>query len=106
MQTLRIEKQSVQSLLIVMLFGNTELSTGTGFIVDTKRGPALVTNLHNVTGRNPTTGEPLASHGGVPDQIAILHNVAGKLGSWQSSVEPLYDDLGNKLWFEHPVLGG
>src|ERR1700726_2512535 len=46
---------SAQSLLIEMAFGSTVLSTGTAFVCDTKKGPVLVTNWHNVAGRHPQT---------------------------------------------------
>lgn len=44
--------------------------------------------------------------GGVPDRLRVMHNAAGQLGAWVEKVEPLYDDSGLPLWFEHPVRKG
>jgi len=86
-----------------MRFHDQGLSTGTGFIVEGKRGPYLVTNRHNVTGRRQDNDELLSKHGGVPNTIRIFHNKANQLGAWISRDEPLYD--GEKpLWKEHPTL--
>ncbi|WP_373994399.1 trypsin-like peptidase domain-containing protein [Duganella sp. CF458] len=82
------------------------LSTGTGFVVDTPVGPALMTNRHNVTGRNNDTGVLLSPQtGAVPDELLIRHNKLGSIGQTVQIVEPLYkDDV--PLWVEHPRLGG
>lgn len=100
-----ITKQSVQSLLIEMQFNGKALATGTGFVVESpSNDPYLLTNLHNVTGKNPHTGETLSKTGGVPNEIIIIHNRKGKLGEWVFRKENLYDNL-NPLWIEHPTLG-
>jgi hypothetical protein len=99
-----IQLPSVQSLIIGMSFGTQPLSTGTGFVCDSKKGPVLVTNWHNVTGRNPHTKQPLSNNGGVPDSISIVHNKANALGHWVAKPEPLYHN-GKPRWIEHPTLG-
>ena len=97
---------SVQSLWLRMEFGDQPLATGTSFVVSSAKGPLLITNRHNVTGRDQTTGQPLDRvNGGVPDRIRIRHNQNGQFGSWVERVEPLYDSDGGPLWKEHPVLG-
>lgn len=105
MSTVEILEQSVKSLFLTMQVSGTELSVGTGFLVKSHVGYALITNRHNVTGRNNDTGKPLSSTGGVPNEIAISHNKKGVLGKWITHVEPLYDKTGNPLWREHPTLG-
>lgn len=99
-----IHLPSVQSLLIEMRFGDTPLATGTGFVCDTKKGPALITNWHNVTGRRLDTKQPLSPTGGIPDRIRIVHNLSGKLGSWVLKEEALYESE-KPRWIEHPTLG-
>lgn len=80
------------------------LSTGTAFVVDTAKGPHLITNRHNVTGRNQDTGAPLSPTGGLPTEVVVLHNAKGQLGTWVPRVEPLY--VGDApRWREHPTLG-
>lgn len=97
--------QSVKSLLVEMSFQETQLSTGTGFIVVDSDYTVLVTNRHNVTGRHQQTGQPISSHGGVPDRITVWHNSANGLGHWHKETYALYDSNNHPLWKEHPVLG-
>lgn len=99
-----ISLASVQSLLIEMQFSGQKLSTGTAFVVPTPRGPHLITNRHNVTGRNQDTNEPLSKTGGTPDSIVILHNKKGQLGQWIPCKEALFSN-GVRRWIEHPTLG-
>lgn len=96
---------SVQSLLIQMQFNDQSLSTGTAFIVSSAKGPLLITNRHNVTGRRQDNDEPLSKTGGIPNNIVIIHNVKGKLGTWSGVVEPILDANHNPLWKEHPRYG-
>lgn len=101
---MQIAQPSVQSLLIEMQFNGQSLSTGTAFVVNSPKGPHLVTNRHNVTGRNQETNAPLSPTGGVPSHIVIVQNRKGNLGQWVSRLEPLYaGDV--PRWREHPLLG-
>lgn len=99
-----ISQPSVQSLLIEMAFGNQPLSTGTGFICESAKGPVLLTNWHNVSGRNPTTKQPMSPTAGIPDNVRITHNRAANLGQWVLRAEPLLEN-GTPRWIEHPTLG-
>jgi hypothetical protein len=100
----RISEPSVKSLLIQTRFNGQPLMTGTGFVAIAPRGPVLLTNRHNVTGRHQQTGQPLLGHGGVPNEVVIAHNRSNRLGEWLQVVEPLYQN-GTPLWVEHAVLG-
>lgn len=100
----QIAEPSVMSLIIQMRKGTTALGTGTAFVVIGPHGPVLVTNRHNVTGRNQETGTPLSASGVVPDCLAIMHNRLNRLGEWIERVEPLYSGNAPR-WTEHPVLG-
>lgn len=88
-----------------MRLNGNNLASGTGFIANAAKGPVLITNRHNVTGRNNTTGEYLSSTGYAPDEIVIIHNQAGRLGNWIQTNEPLYNNDEQPLWLEHPTLG-
>ncbi len=90
-----------------MRFNGQTLSTGTGFISFSKKGPLLITNRHNLTGRRQDNNKPMSSTGGVPNEVAVYHNLKGHIGSWLCKLEPLYSDLDNsrKRWIEHPALG-
>lgn len=94
---------SVQSLLIAMRYQGTLLGTGTGFIVESRIGPVLVTNRHNVTGRHNGTNELLSKNGAIPDEMVIVHN-APVLGDWVERIEPILDGHGTPLWKEHPTF--
>ena len=101
---INIALPSVQSLLIEMFFNGSPISTGTGFVVNSTKGPALITNRHNVTGKHQITGALLSKTGGIPNEISIVHNQEGRLGSWVVRKEQLLDGDGNPLWKEHPRL--
>jgi hypothetical protein len=96
---------SVASLLVGTRARGNELATATGFVVADANGQYLITNWHVVAGRNPITGANLDRSGAWPDEIAIVHNVVGRLGHWQPRIEPLRDDEGAALWYEHPIHG-
>lgn len=104
-QPVSIARPSVASLLLVTKGNGHELSTATGFVAERDGTRYLVTNWHVVAGRRTDTGAPLSSTSAVPDEIAIAHNVAGQLGTWEWKHEPLYDHNGEPLWFEHPSHG-
>ncbi len=87
-----------------MQFNGQLLSSGTAFVVNSPSGPVLITNRHNVTGRDQNTGKPLSQTGGVPNELVIFHNRASSLGQWTTRVESLYLDE-NPRWKEHPTLG-
>ncbi len=93
----------MQSLLIQIQFNGQPLSTGTAFVVNTAKGPALVTNRHNVTGRRQDTGAPLSPTGGIPNEVVVIHNRLGNLGEWVPRLELLLAN-GSPRWREHPTL--
>jgi hypothetical protein len=92
-------------LLILARFGETELSTATGFVVTRGDRHYLITNWHVATGRRPDTNEVISPTGGVPDNLAVVHNSKDALGRWESRIEPLYEPDGAPLWLEHPQHG-
>jgi hypothetical protein len=95
---------SIQSLYLRMKFGDTQLASGTGFLVQTGIGAALVTARHNLTGRHHETDACLHAQGGVPDTIEVFHNWLVP-GSNVIKSEALFDAAGVARWIEHPRLG-
>lgn len=56
-----------------MYFGETLLSSGTAILAANNKEShcALITNRHNVTGRNQETGKCISPNAAVPDNIVI-----------------------------------
>lgn len=114
-----IRLESMKSIHLTMRFHGTDLSTGTGFLARSSRGTlCLITNRHNVTGRNQITGAPLSTTGGLPNEVALWvpHLVAAPFNpsanaprnadelGWDQVVFPLVSN-DRPLWLEHPTLG-
>ncbi|MDO3380755.1 hypothetical protein [Gilvimarinus algae] len=97
----KIHPLSVTTVFIEMLFNETLLASGTAFFVSSSKGPVLMTNWHNLTGRNPETNECLSKHCAVPNLARVK-----LLGPHQ----PLWFkfDLerdGRPVWVEHSIYG-
>lgn len=81
-------------------------STGTGFIFFYSDKYYLITNWHNVTGRNPQTGEPISEkHAGIPNIFLTYLRI--KNGNGKANLEKilLYEDeeMTKPKWLVHPV---
>jgi hypothetical protein len=87
-----------------MKFDGRPLGDATAFIVRTSRGPLLLTNRHNFTGRHQDTGDLISTTGGIPNEVTIFHNAQDRLGSWVPRTESLLSSE-QPLWLEHPTLG-
>ncbi|MBC7476376.1 MAG: hypothetical protein H7263_18990 [Candidatus Sericytochromatia bacterium] len=101
-----INEPSVKSLYIEMLFNGNRLSSGTAFIINSKKGHLLITNRHNVTGRSQIDGSPLHESCGVPNEIRIFHNKKEQLGVWIPKIQDLYLDkysMENFLWLQNQI---
>ncbi|HDL6872308.1 TPA: trypsin-like peptidase domain-containing protein [Yersinia enterocolitica] len=99
---------TMKSLYIEMYFEDQLLSCGTAFLVANDRTShcALITNRHNVTGRNQDTGDCLSKLGAIPNYIVIhFHKNIETNGEWLKVKLPLYRDDESPFWIEHPKLG-
>ncbi|MEN8256590.1 MAG: serine protease [Thermodesulfobacteriota bacterium] len=97
---------SRQAVLIEMAFEGNTLATGTGFFIRGASGSDyLLTNRHNVTGRDQVTGECISKNGGIPNEIVVHFRPTDTSGAPTIQKKwPLLDgDRG--LWVEHPMLG-
>jgi hypothetical protein len=101
----KIEKPSAQSLLITLRFYDQVLATGTAIVVEGPHGPYLVTNRHNLTGRDQNSGKPLSDWAAIPNNVLLRHHSEAGLGAWLQACERLYDDNDQPNWHEHPTLG-
>jgi len=95
---------SIKSLFLEMRFNGQILASGTGFLVQNSLNVFLITNRHNVTGRNNETGVVISKTCGTPNEIVISHNRQGRPGNYIEKVEALFVDEIPR-WFEHPWLG-
>ncbi|MBL8518810.1 MAG: trypsin-like peptidase domain-containing protein [Betaproteobacteria bacterium] len=100
----QLARPSVQSLLIQTQADGRPIATASGFLVQSRFGPLLITNRHVLTGRDQNTQQVFAPNGDTPTEVIIIHNRKDAVGQWLARVEPLYDGP-VKRWFEHPVLG-
>jgi len=96
-----MHKCSYMSLYIEMFFNEKRLSRGTAFLTKANNKIYLITNRHNVTGRDQHTKQPLHPSCGVPNEIKIFHHSV-KDGEWIPKVKPLYSENEDPLWIEHP----
>ena len=88
-------------LLLEGYSDDTLLGSGTGFVIRAGDDHYVVTNWHVVSGRDPSTGQPLSPTGGIPNRLAVWHHLKSKLGTWsERSIA-----LDPSPWLEHPVLG-
>jgi len=98
-----------------MAFNHTVLASGSGFFWVDDRRTFLVTNWHNVTGRDPRTQAPLSPTGGLPNNLAFTAyrpvSVPNADGFFEMAIEQvrvgLYADPDQQrgVWLEHPIHG-
>ena len=96
-----IDQNSMRVLYIEMYFDETKLSSGTGFFINSAKGPIFITNRHNLTGRHQETGKPLDKNLSIPNNIR-LHIIGSHQPIWYAF--DLYSDseMLNPVWVEHP----
>lgn len=68
-----------------MQFGDTKLGVGSGFFYRHNGTPYLITNWHNVMGRDPSTGLARAADSVVPDRISAVFSPITDLGAVRPS---------------------
>lgn len=100
-------------LRITMYFKETEIAIGTAFFYLYKGKSYLVTNWHNVTGREPDTLKCKSLQAVIPDRLhikipySIKHESGPKQIQWRTRILLLYEDDGDSpvmpVWYEHPV---
>ncbi|MBW0114928.1 S1 family peptidase [Pseudonocardia abyssalis] len=100
-----LSPNSVASLLIEPGIGAEPIASGTAFVVTADGRHYIITNRHNVTGRD-SRNRPVSDTSRMPDTLHIWHyDGDGRRISWRKIIEPLYLSPGHPAWFEHPVHG-
>lgn len=98
--------QTTQQLAIGFTETNTRFSTATGFIFSYNDKYYLITNWHNVTNRNPLTGETVSmNHAGIPDVFCTCIRSNNSNGKSQLEEIFLYEDMEmtKPKWLVHPI---
>ncbi|EHK9050356.1 trypsin-like peptidase domain-containing protein [Vibrio vulnificus] len=104
------DKMSWVPIRIEMKFDDTSLSVGTAFMFLHAGKTYLVTNWHNVTGRDSNSLEPLSPYSAIPNKLVLPIPIAretmeqGEMIGWESRELSLYND-DNSIWYEHPEHG-
>jgi hypothetical protein len=100
-----IDQYSLATSPVEMLFDKTCLSLGTAFCW--RRDPQyfIVTNWHNLSGRDPVTGKHLSATAAEPNKIRIWWHTKNRPGEKFSVLYDIKDGQGAPLWWVHPVLG-
>lgn len=99
---------SLTTLQLAIGFTETDIvfSTATGFIFLYNNKNYLITNWHNVTGRNPLTGESLSQkHSGIPNILVTYLRIKNSNGQAQPEKIFLYEDyeMTKPKWLVHPI---
>ena len=91
-----------------LFFRPTDLviSSGSGFVYQRHESLYLITNWHNVAGRNPETGQCLSETLAIPDIVSLPVRLRENPGNWQREQIRLYSDnaMQNPAWLVHPTL--
>jgi hypothetical protein len=98
-----IDQFSVAAIPIEMLFNSTVLSIGTAFVWKTSRDYWLITNWHNVSGRDPQSGKHLSKTAAEPNRLRAWFNRKGQLGNKVAKEVPIRRADGAPLWLVHPI---
>jgi hypothetical protein len=99
-----IDEYSAATTPIDLFFLETKLASGTAFVWQSDRH-YLITNWHNVTGKNPFTGAHLSSHAGEPNNVGVYFNTPGPSPDRRFVKFHLRDSENRPNWFVHPQHG-
>jgi Trypsin-like peptidase domain len=88
-----------------MFFNDTRLSIGTAFIWVADGSHLLITNWHNLSGRDPNTGKHLSRTAAEPNIIRVWFNQKDRLGNKIAKPVPIRGKNGLPLWWVHPQHG-
>lgn len=99
-----VNENSLRSLFIEPHYNDTPLAWATAFIMSHNRKFFLITNRHNVTGKNQNTDEHLNKECSIPNKIKVHFNKRNSIGEYVIKDIKILDDDENQLWHEHPTL--
>lgn len=99
--------------LLTMRFNEQELATGSCFFWKRDERIFLITNWHNLTGKNHLTGQLMSTNGALPNLITFTafdklteSDINGYFGLRVAEVEiNLMNNDEKPRWYEHPTFG-
>jgi len=101
MKQVHTDPYSQVPLYIKLKFGNQELADATAFFYKHEDRLYLVSNWHNFSGRNPSTGEALSKYAGIPNIVSCYACLNGQYIERKWLDFALADDA-QAFWYEHP----
>lgn len=106
MRRINLDVRSACSVQLFMRFDETPLSSGTAFFLERMGRTFLVTNWHNVTGRNSITLEHLdKKYASEPNRLQWHSFIQRNLNVRALTTLELFDSNGEPNWLEHPIHG-
>ena len=102
---LMLDPLSMTSVPLFPRFDQMTLGVATGFFYKFNGATYLVSNWHVMSGRHPSSGQPLDKNGAVPNSLGLyLHKTT--VGHFRRDAElPLIDSQGAPLWRQHGTKG-
>lgn len=100
-----IDQYSVSTVPIELLFNTTNLGLATAFVWEEAGRFFLITNWHNVSGKDVFTKKHTSSTAAEPDRLNVWWNQKGQLGAKFAGVVALRDQVKAPLWLVHPQHG-
>ncbi len=101
--TKSVNQGSAAAFKIFMHCDEDELSQGTGFLYGHAEKTYLATNRHNISGRNPLTGQCLDGYKRQPNWLRAEVRVPAPVGIETVLVGFGWGYSGTKVWLEHPT---
>lgn len=99
-----INQNSTRVVYIEMYFDKIKLASGTAFFVNSEKGPILITNRHNITGRHQETGAPLDKNLSIPNNIRFKI-IGSHEPVWYALNLYTDNEMESPVWVEHPKFG-
>jgi len=96
---------STHHIHLGLLETDTVLSSATGFAYERSGEFYLITNWHNVTGRDPATGDCLSATLATPDVVVAFFRDPSNPAKLAVEHLKLFGEAGKPAWFEHPTFG-
>lgn len=96
------------------MYRDQVLGKGSGFFWKVDDKTFLITNWHNLSGKNPNTDQAISKTGGLPDRVVFtaFKQVSGpdadgffEMSFTSVSVSLYQQELSGPLWLQHPRFG-